>query len=414
MKLSVRVRLTLFFSILFGCLVVVSMGLLYSRVSSSFHHDFYAEMVHDGRIIAELFKEELRLNALQEFEHEIKEFGIELQVLDEGGRVVVESAGWKSTGVRLEESQRIVRDAPLYQEIKVGRRTFALFSRPVHIPFRGHYSLHIVRSQDPLHRILGTFVQWIFIVGPFAVLLSAIAGYLFSGRTLEAEERAFDRLKKFTADASHELRIPLTALRGNLEVALRKERLVGEYKETIQKALEEAEHLSELTQDLLLLSQTDAGQIALRREKVALKDFLLDVYSQAQGLAASNQIRLSLNPLGDGEVMLDSERIRQLLLNLIDNAVTYNRPSGEVRMGGKIVDRNVRFTVEDTGIGIGKKDLEKIFDRFYRVDKSRSRELGGAGLGLSIVRWIAEAHGGDVEVKSEVGKGTVFTVTIPA
>jgi len=205
----------------------------------------------------------------------------------------------------------------------------------------------------------------------------------------------------------------LTSLRGNLEVALRKDRSPQEYKETIAEALGEAEHLSHLTQDLLLLAQTDASQLKLIVQAVDLKPFLEEVSAQTAPLLEEKNIKMALLPFPAGKAYFDPDRIKQLLFNLIDNAVKYGVPNGEIVLGAEVAGNYIKLTVRDNGIGIPIGEQQKIFERFYRVDKARSREQGGAGLGLSIVQWITNAHGGTILLESQENKGTVFTVTLP-
>lgn len=390
------------------------MGLLYRQVSRNLQKDFTHEMVHDGRIIAELFKEEVKLNALKEFQEEIQEFEIELQVRDENKKVVIQSDGWNSTGVILgDEIFESLKEKPSFNEIKINEKDLLVFNRPVHIPSHGNYSLHIVRSKNSLNKITNQLLQWVLIITPFMLLLSTVAGYVFSSRTLEAEERTLEQLKRFTADASHELRIPLTALRGNLEIALKKDRSPNEYKETIAEALHETEQLTRLTKDLLLLAQSDSDQIKINKVSVNAKEFIEDVFSNAQMLAHDKNIKIHLDSMADGFLILDPDRIRQLLLNLIDNAIKYNKPGGEIRINSQRTNSQFILAVQDTGIGIEPQDIENIFERFYRVDKARSREEGGSGLGLSIVKWIIDAHGGTIKVESEKNKGSTFVVKLP-
>lgn len=414
MKLSARIKLTFLFSLIFSLLLVLSGTLIYFRLSHSLHKDFRSEMIHDGRIMAELFKEELKLNALKEFGEEIKEFGVDLQVLDDNRKPVVQSDGWNTLQIKLgDDVFSAAHKIPVFKELRIKNHPYALFSRPIHIPSHGDYSLHMVRSQEPLKKIPNRLLQWMLIIIPFMVVVAAWMGYLFAGRVLKAEERAFDRLKRFTADASHELRIPLTSLRGHLEVALRKERPPLEYKETIANALEEAEHLSQLTQDLLLLSQMDAGQLRLNIQNVPLKNFLEDVFAQIDALPDEKNIKKTLTSPPDETVRFDPERIRQLLLILMDNALKYGRPNGVMSLEARVNGNAVEFVVRDNGIGIPSAEKEKIFDRFYRIDKSRSREQGGTGLGLSIARWIIEAHHGRIRVESQEGQGSMFVVSLP-
>ncbi|MCG3204681.1 MAG: Adaptive-response sensory-kinase SasA [Elusimicrobia bacterium] len=415
MKLTTHSKLTLFFSALFAGLLAITFMILSFRINKSLYRDFQSEMVHDGRIMAELFKEELKLNDLEEFQEEIKEFGINLYVLDAHQNILVKSEEWDRLGIAIDDALLgQIKESPVFKEILINQQHVMLFSRLVHVPTKGTYSLHMVRSMENFKRIKEKIIFWMAVIFPFMIVVSAFLGSIFSSRTLKVEQQAFDQLKKFSADASHELRAPLTALRGNLEVALRKERSIPEYREVLQEALEETENLSRLTQDLLLLAQTDSGKISLNIQKVPLQPFLDRVYAQSQSLENPHQVKLLFPPQVMGEAVFDPERINQLLINLIDNAFKYGRKGGTAQLQIKNDGEFMRISLEDNGQGIPEEDLGKIFDRFYRVDKARSRETGGTGLGLSIVDWVARAHGGNVQVKSQLGKGSIFTVTLPA
>jgi two-component system OmpR family sensor kinase len=175
-------------------------------------------------------------------------------------------------------------------------------------------------------------------------------------------------------------------------------------------AQEEIERMSRLLADLLLLAQADAG-VKLEKRPVELDTLLLEVFRQEKPLAGEVQLRLGTED--QATVLGDPDRLKQLLLNLVDNALKYTLPEGQVTLGMSREGGWATVTVIDTGPGIPAEDLPRLFDRFYRVEKSRSRPQGGTGLGLSIARWIAEAHGGGIEVQSEVGKGSTFTVRLP-
>jgi heavy metal sensor kinase len=231
-------------------------------------------------------------------------------------------------------------------------------------------------------------------------------------RMLERIELLFRLQQRFTADVSHELRTPLTTIRGYLDLVARAE-LDGDLAERAQVlriAQEEVERMSRLVADLLLLAQADAG-VKLDKISVELDTLLLDVYRQEKPLAGG--VRFHLGAEDQAVVMGDPDRLKQLLLNLVDNALKYTLPGGQVTLGLSREEGWAAVTVMDTGPGIPAEDLPRLFDRFYRVDKSRARPQGGTGLGLSIARWIAEAHGGSIAVQSEVGKGSVFTVRLP-
>jgi heavy metal sensor kinase len=226
-------------------------------------------------------------------------------------------------------------------------------------------------------------------------------------------ERSFRQVQQFTADASHELRTPLTVMRGQTEVALRKDRTAQEYRQVLESNLEEMEWMSRIVENLLTLSRADAGEIQLEIRPIQLADLIEDAYEECKALARAKGIEVSLVKAKEVTIHGDELRLRQMLLNLIDNAVKYTPEGGRVWLSLEVEGEYAKLTVRDNGIGIPEEDLPRIFDRFYRVDKARSREMGGSGLGLSIVQWIVKAHGGRIEVTSKLGEGSCFTVWLP-
>ncbi|HEY7183042.1 MAG TPA: ATP-binding protein [Blastocatellia bacterium] len=231
-------------------------------------------------------------------------------------------------------------------------------------------------------------------------------------------QAAFERQKQFTSDASHELRTPLAVMRGDIEITLRRERSSEEYKRALTSNLEEIIRLSRLVEDLLMLARGDSGRIELRCERVDLNDLCRRMAEYIAPLADQREQTLIYEPPGAGTapvvVSADMLRIKQLLLNLLDNAIKYTERRGRVTLGLKTDENVAVITVADTGRGIPPEDLPHIFERFFRRSaKTADRTAAGFGLGLSIVKWIVDSHGGRIEAKSEVGKGTVFTVRLP-
>ena len=229
-------------------------------------------------------------------------------------------------------------------------------------------------------------------------------------QTLERLEKLFATQRRFLADVSHELRTPLTVIKG--EVGLM--RLTNELDEESLRSIEkEVDRLSRLVGDLLLLAQAESGQLPLELKSVELDTILLEVIQQMQVLA-SGKVNLRLEEIDQVMVNGDRDRLKQVILNLVSNAVNYTPAGGEVRLWLSKIDQRACLKVEDTGPGIPPEDLPYIFDRFYRGDPSRKRtENSGFGLGLSIAKWIVDRHGGQIEVESQVGKGTRFTVWLP-
>ena len=224
---------------------------------------------------------------------------------------------------------------------------------------------------------------------------------------------AFHRQRQFTADASHELRTPLTVLKGQIDVALQRERDVEAYRQVLRAANEEVDRMIRLVGSLFTLARADAGQIPIAREPVNLGDLVASAVEQVRRSAEQKELSLSLQRGPRTILRADEDLLLQLLLNLLDNAIKYSPAAGSVTVGWSADAERVELWVRDTGVGIPTEHVPHIFDRFYRVDKARSRAEGGAGLGLSICRWIVEAHGGSISVESAPGRGSTFAVTLP-
>jgi len=233
-------------------------------------------------------------------------------------------------------------------------------------------------------------------------------------QTLARLERSFEQLRRFSADASHELRTPLTALRSVGEVGLRRARTVDDYREVVGSMLEEVDRLARLADELLTLARWEAGEARLRTEAVDLTAMARDVVDQLSVLAEERQQAIEIRTSGLAVVAGDRLALRQAVMNLVDNAIKYSPEGARVIVEtGTMADR-VFLGVKDQGPGIAPEHRDRVFERFYRVDKSRSREMGGTGLGLSLVKWAAEAHGGNVEVETGAGRGSTFRMLLPA
>jgi heavy metal sensor kinase len=229
-------------------------------------------------------------------------------------------------------------------------------------------------------------------------------------------ESAFLRITEFTADASHELRTPIALIHTEAELALRRSRNETEYQEALRHILLEAERTAKLIEELLALARADSGREALDVHPIDLLPLLRESASKWNQVALLRNLQfeesLAANAL---PVMGDASALRRAFDILLDNATKYTASPGKITLSGgenKQAGR-IKVSIEDTGVGIAPEDQARIFERFYRVDKARSRELGGAGLGLAIAQWIVQLHGGTITVKSEVGKGSSFSIELP-
>jgi heavy metal sensor kinase len=234
-------------------------------------------------------------------------------------------------------------------------------------------------------------------------------------RMTQRLHQSFEQIRRFSTDVSHELRTPLTAIRGQLEVALFTAETPEQYREAMINALEDVEKLSNIVRALLLLSQAESGQVVLQKAPFDLAELVADVVDQFQIPAEEKGIHLSASLDPGAAIFADRTQIERLISNLLSNAVKYTPKGGLVRVcaGRDESSEWARLVVEDTGVGIPAESLPHIFDRFYRVRNAQTNLVQGLGLGLSFVSWIAEAHGGRIDVASTDGKGTRFVVLLP-
>jgi heavy metal sensor kinase len=233
-------------------------------------------------------------------------------------------------------------------------------------------------------------------------------------RMLDRLDAAFRRQRQFTADASHELRTPLTVLASQIDVALERPRTPEEYQRLLASLRDDTARMGQLLGELLTLARADAGQQLLSREPLELAELVHNVVSAMQPLAGQRGVQLVEDTRVEAVVDGDQTRLSQLLLNLVENGLRYTPAGGSVSVrvghdGGWAV-----IEVADTGVGIAREHLPHVFERFYRADPARARSDGGAGLGLAIGHWIAQAHGGRIEVSSEPGRGSTFRVYLPS
>ena len=318
------------------------------------------------------------------------------------------------------------------------------------------YRIQVASPMDDFYDAIDQFKWMILLLSPLLVVLASAGGYWLSRRALAPVdqitrasqeinssnlgkrldipqsgdelqrlsetlnkmlgrlESSFNRITQFTADASHELRTPLALMRTTTEVSLRTSQTVADYREAQEEVLAELEKTSSLVERLMLLARADAGVETLHRGPVNLAECLREASKDGRILAEAKHVKFSVDLNGEDLVVDgDSHALQRLFLILIDNAVKYTQPGGSVTLGLGRIDGWAVAEFRDTGIGVSAEDLPHIFDRFYRADKARSREFGGVGLGLSIARWVAEAHAGSIEVQSALGEGSAFRVRLP-
>jgi heavy metal sensor kinase len=339
-------------------------------------------------------------------------------------------------------------------ELEPGLRV-RLMERPARIHDRG-VVVRVFRDETEMRHTLAEIVEVFLLATPLAVLLASLGGYLVAKRslipvvamaeqarkitseslgqrlpnsnphdelgqlatvfnqTLERLEGSFAELKRFTGDASHELRTPLTALRVVGETSLREGNDVSALREGIASMLEEAQRLNDLIESLLTLARMESGKGTVKAERLDMAHVVRDVQESLEVLATAKQQTFVIKNGGTVSATGDHVLLRQALMNVLHNAVRYAPPQSRITIRTVALDGHGIIEVTDEGPGIASEHLPKLFDRFYRVDKSRSREGGGHGLGLAIAKWSVERQGGQIEVESEVGKGSTFRISLPA
>ncbi|ARU59661.1 hypothetical protein CBW65_00325 [Tumebacillus avium] len=275
--------------------------------------------------------------------------------------------------------------------------------------------VQLVRNIDSEQTILDRLLM-VLTAGTLAGgIVTVLAGLFLAGRALVPIRVSWDKQQQFVADASHELRTPLAVIQSQAELLFRHpERTIEEESEKISNVYKETRRMNKLVSDLLTLARSDSNQMEIERKPLQLDALLADVSWQFAQMAELRDIELTTKLQPGIQIEADEARLRQLLVILLDNALKYTPAEGKVHVSCSRTSHGAEFEVEDTGEGIAREDLPFVFDRFFRGDKVRTSSDGGTGLGLSIAQWIVEAHHGKIRVDSTPGKGTSFTVFLPA
>ncbi len=405
---------------------------------------------------------EIQLEALS-LEEIRQEFG-EHSVLGPGGDLfqVCNSTGeWLYRSAPLAQSDLGITlpsklpDDGVYEDLEVRGRRIRTFSSRIEV--RGQpYTVQVAAPVDELYEALERYQFTLLLLAPAVLLIASGGGYWMSRRALapvdriirdaqsisgqnlqkrldapmtgdelqrlsetlnqmlERLEGAFRRITQFTADASHELRTPVSVIRTTAELALRRPRSASDYEAALRDILAQSERTTELIESLLTLARADAGEYSLQRLRVNVAEAVRESLETGRRLAEAKGLEYTATVPQKGiDILGDSQALGRLALILIDNAVKYTPVPGTVQIRLDSDGRCAVLEVRDSGIGIPPEDLPQIFERFYRADPSRGSESGGVGLGLAIARWIVQQHGGEITVESKQGSGSAFRVKLP-
>ena len=458
-RLSIGWRLTLSYLVVFAAaqfLFGIGMWLILRHNLYEITDRALADQVDDVRRFLEAQKKNATVAKLQEEVSEayvLEHSGDYLQIYDVEGEWIYRAPFLQKISLPPPVPDKLERS--VYKDEKFDGRPFRFLSQSLTV--RGRH--FIVQTGLPTHEMLQTLVlfrRYLAFFAPLILLAASGLGYWVSERALSPVdaltrsaraiggtnlssrleqlntgdelqrlsdtlnemlgriEAAFLRVTQFTADASHELRTPISLMRTESEIALRKSRSEVEYRDALSHILVEAERTTTLIEKLLSLARADSGTAALEIRPFDLRETALKVANEWRTVADSKTLCFTEGITPD-EVPIEGDEtvLHQLLNILLDNAVKYTPAPGKIDLSLDQTDKAAVLTVADSGIGIADEDQPKIFERFYRADKARSREMGGVGLGLAIAFWIVEQHHGSIEVQSSSGEGSTFVVKLP-
>ncbi len=299
---------------------------------------------------------------------------------------------------------------PKWHTVKINGQLTRLHS----VPFNKNNQsgvIQVYRSIEFERHFLSQLITILIILGLVGIIIMTFIGWILAKQSLVPIKDSWQKQKDFVSDASHELRTPLTIIQTNLEVALSNpDETISQNKQWLNNAHSESKSMGKLIENLLLIAQVDSNQVQVNSEVFNLSELAEEVFNrmntifEKENLQVESVIEKSLSFKGD------KLKIKQLLFIIFDNAIRYTPSGGKIIFELRSKGKGVEIVVKDTGIGINEEDLERIFDRFYRADKMRSREDGGTGLGLSIANFIVKIHNGSIKVTSQVNKGSTFII----
>lgn len=440
---SVRMRLTLWYTLALALIVLVFSFSVYLFVKGRLFQQLNLQLEKDYSAIAGEISEELGDTRDLEPESSTKLF-----LLVQGKNIYYQTGLYQKAGLP------VILRAPSvkYQTVRsASGKRFRLMTGPA----KSGLLLTVALDEETLWSGLHTLFLILALALPSALILAALGGSILASRllkpvasmahqaekinaenlserlpiqnpedefgklasifnrTLSRLQNAFERLQRFTADASHELRTPLTALQSVGEVALQEDLDAGAYRDRIGSMLEETARLTRLVDSLLLLTRADRGELLVSRKEHDVTRLVEKAVEDMRIMAEEKNQRLMTSLQSGTKGKVDEDTVRRALVNILDNAIKYTPQGGTISVQLQEREGQLIIEVTDTGRGIAAEHREKIFDRFYRIEKDRSREIGGAGLGLAIAKWAVEANGGRIELESKQNHGSTFRILLP-
>jgi heavy metal sensor kinase len=457
---SIGFRLAAWYFAVFTCGLAIFSVAAWFAMRASVFHAIDDELRDRVRGVTQFMENQISSLSLLEIRDEFREHSVLgpggdlFQVCDQQGQWLYRSVSLENANVAITLPASL--PAPQFQDLQIQRHWLRFYSQRIVVNGKA-YTVQVASLMNEAYEALERFRLILLLATPLLLILASAGGYWLSTRALspvddisQAAQRisienledrlnvpktgdqlqrlsetlnamlarlgsSVRRMKQFTADASHELRAPVSLIRTTAEVAIQKrDRPAGEYLQALDEILEEAERTSQVVDGLMLLARADSGKEVSETSVTDICGIIRGAADQGEKLARNHNLNFSAQiPEGPIWIQADTDALRRALLILIDNAAKYTPAGGSVAVLFEARDGFAIASVSDTGIGIAKEEVAHIFDRFWRADKARSREQGGAGLGLSIAKWIVEMHRGSIDVESDPGKGSIFHVRVP-
>ncbi len=457
---SIGFHLAAWYFAVFACGLSLFSIAAWFGMRASIYHAIDDELRDRVRGVKQFMDSQISSLSVPEIRDEFREHS----VLGPGGdlfQVCDQEGQWLYRSVPLENANVAsalpgALPTPAFKDVQIDRHWLRFYSQRIAVNGKP-YTVQVASLMNEAYEALDRFRLILLFATPLLLIASSAGGYWLSARALapvddisQAAQRisienlddrlavpstgdqlqrlsetlnamlsrlasSVRRMKQFTADASHELRTPISLIRTTAEVAVQKrDRPAVDYLQALDEVLEEAERTSQVVDSLMLLARTDSGHELLETVPADFSAIVRGAAEQGEKLIRNRGLTFSADVSGVPVwIEADADALRRALLILIDNASRYTPSGGSVSVTCEIRSGAATASVSDTGIGIAKEDLAHIFDRFWRADKARSRAQGGAGLGLSIAKWIVDLHQGSIEVESEPGKGSTFRLRVP-
>ncbi len=461
-NIPIRWRLTLWYSGILALTLIIFASGVYIYFRNSLQASIDAKIKSIGDVLSSSMTESYNPTVFTNFERYLenvlgrKPKGKFIQIIDRSGKI-----GAKMSDIEAESLptsfatfERALKGEIVYETVGSRRPRLRMVTIPITDSKKATSIVQVGTSLEDFDETMTTLLIIMVIGIPTSILVTVVVGYVMAKKALKPVDQirkaavkissrnldetitigprrdeltrlaetfnqmisrlknAFQRVNQFSSDVSHELKTPLTILKGETEVALRKDREREDYKEILASHLEEIDRMTKIIEDLLLLSKADARDIQLNMGDIDVKDLIIDVCMDMKFFADKKGIDLVVNELEEVRLKGDELKLRRMLLNIIENGIKYTDQGGTVEVSSHINNGSLEIDVKDNGAGIAPEDIKFIFDRFFRGDKSRKRE-SGSGLGLSISKWIAEAHQGSIEARSELPGGSQFLIRLP-